>query len=129
MKLVFICAPYRAPTKEGVLANIVNAEVHGIDVVNKLGWYQYFPVIPHTNTALFDYDPRVDESSRKNDKYWIAGTSRLLSRCDFVFCPYSWEDSTEGMRQELQFASGHRIPVYNSLSTLVNREIRERETK
>jgi hypothetical protein len=129
MKLVFICAPYRAPTKAGVLMNIAEADRLGVDVVNVLGKYEYFPVVPHANTALYDFDPRVDTHMRKDDKYWLAGTSKLLLRCDFVYSPYSWGDSTEGMRQELELASENRIPVYNSLITLVNRELRERETK
>jgi hypothetical protein len=129
VKLIFICAPYRASTKEGVDENIDRASKLGIDVVNVLGQYQYFPVIPHANTGLFDFDTRVDTNMRKDDQYWLAGTSNLLLRCDFVYCPYNWGDCTEGMRQELELASENCIPVYNSLSTLVNRELRERETK
>jgi hypothetical protein len=129
MKLVFICAPYRAPTQEDVMINIAVADGLGVDVVNVLGKYQYFPVVPHANTALYDFDPRVDETMRKDDKYWLAGTSKLLLRCDFVFCPYNWGICTEGMRQEIELAAQNNIPVYNSLITLVNRELRERETK
>jgi hypothetical protein len=129
MKLIFICAPYRAATKEGVEVNISFASKLGIDVVNVLGQYQYFPIIPQVNTGLFDFDERVDANMRTDDQYWLAGTSNLLLRCDFVYCPYNWGNSTAGMRQELELASENCIPVYNSLSTLVNRELRERETK
>ena len=129
MKLVFICAPYRAITKCGVAANISKASKLGIDVVNVLGKYDYFPVIAHANTGLFDVDSNVDADIRKNDVYWLAGTSKLLLQCDVMYCPYGGLDCTGGMVEELKLASDNGIPVYSSLITLVNQELRKIKRK
>jgi hypothetical protein len=125
MKLVFICAPYRGATLNDVGNNIRAAQSHGIDVINQLGKYGYFPVIPHNNTAFFDFDTCVDTEFRTNDKYWISGTSQMMLKCDIVYCPYLVGEVTEGMRQELEIANDHNIPVYNHLKTITDRLERE----
>ena len=125
MKLVFICAPYRGATLTDVSNNIGDAKNHGIDVINQLGKYGYFPVIPHNNTAFFEFDICVDTEFRKNDRYWIAGTSQMMLKCDIVYCPYLIGEVTEGMRQELDVAKEKNILVYNDLKTIVSKLERE----
>lgn len=120
MKLVFICAPYRGPTQEAVTENIAHARRHAINVINSLAEYDYFPVTPHLNTMLFDFNQTVDVAWKTNDEYWIKGTSTLMSKCDIVYCPYLIGELTSGMKQELAIANELVIPVYNKLSTIIN---------
>lgn len=118
MKLVFICAPYRAPTQGAVLDNITMAANHGIEVINYLGIADVFPLIPHCNTALFDYDDRVTPVLRQDDGYWLKGTSTLMSKCDMVYCPYSIYELSSGMTIELGLANKLSIPICHSLMDL-----------
>ena len=108
MKLVYIAGPYRAPCQQGVEANIRAArqvavallkalhhkpivEVtggHGYDdapesrsILEKMGHEAPYPVIPHMNTALFDFTEGI---SGIDADYWLRGTMRQMLDCSYV---------------------------------------------
>lgn len=103
MKLIYVAGPYRGQTKEHVALN-VSAARHVGQICARLGWY---PVIPHANTALFDFDfPAL-----ATDEFYLQGTLELLRRCDAVIMVAGHEFST-GAKAELLEAQALGLPVY-----------------
>lgn len=106
MKLIYIAGPYRAPCAVKTQRNIFRAEQFGKRVLRELkGW---FPIIPHMNTALWDFDETLRDVT---DDVYLAGTLEVMRRCDAVFV---FGDS-EGVRAEVLEAEKLGIPVYRSL--------------
>jgi len=101
LKLVYIAGPFSAPTREGVEANIRRAEALAIEVA-KLG---AMPVCPHTNTGHPDFEKAQDY------EFWIAGTLKLLRRCDAVIFVDGWVDSP-GSVCEFRDAHERKQPVF-----------------
>lgn len=108
MKMVYIAGPYRAEDKRGVEKNIAAARFvavellkalhkkpvvktlvgHGYDdapesrsLLERYGHNAPYPVIPHMNTALFDFDEGI---STIDADYWLKGTMTQMDACAFV---------------------------------------------
>jgi hypothetical protein len=140
MKLVYIAGPYRAADQAGVEENIRLARQtavallralhhkpvveiiggHGYDdapesrsILEKMGHEAPFPVIPHMNTALFDYTPGI---SGIDADYWLRGTMRQMRDCSYVILtrPDAAEKSI-GTRNEVYEANRCGIPVFDSV--------------
>lgn len=106
MKLIYIAGPYRASCQLKTQRNIVRAESVGKRVLTQLtGW---FPVIPHMNTAMWDFDPMLKAVS---DKDYLDGTMEMMRRCDAVLA----FDTSEGTRAEIAEAEKLGIPVYKRI--------------
>lgn len=140
MKLVYIAGPYRAADREGVERNIANARAvaiellkalhykpvvqviggHGYDdspenrsLIEKLDQNAPFPVIPHMNTALLDFETAL---TGVHDEFWLQGTMRQLVDCDYVILvrPDAAEHSV-GTRNEVYEANREGIPVFENV--------------
>lgn len=140
MKLVYIAGPYRAPDQVGVELNIANARrvaiallkaihtkpiVESVEghcfasdeesrsIVEKLGSNAPFPVIPHMNTALFDFQEGI---THIDADYWLKGTMRQMVDCSYVILtrPDAAEKSI-GTRNEVYEANREGIPVFEDV--------------
>ncbi len=98
--LVYIAGPFSAKTREGVEANIKAAELVGL-VIASLGG---MPIIPHCNTSHPDFE------SAQGYQFWIAGTAKLMARCDAVVLVKGWETS-KGATRERDLALQLGIPI------------------
>lgn len=145
MKLVYIAGPYRAADQVGVELNIARArrvaiallkalhhkpvvEIvggHGYDdapesrsILEKMGQQAPFPVIPHMNTALFDY---VDGIASIGADYWLAGTMQQMRDCSYVVLvqPDAGEKSI-GTRNEIYEANREGIPVFEDVPAFIH---------
>lgn len=145
MKLVYIAGPYRAPCQQGVEANIRAArqvaiallkalhhkpivEViggHGYDdapesrsILEKMGHEAPYPVIPHMNTALFDFTEGI---SGIDADYWLRGTMRQMLDCSYVILvrPDGAEKSI-GTRNEVYEANRAGIPVFEDVPAFIH---------
>lgn len=98
MNLIYVAGPYRGPSTWKIDQNINTAREWGM-IVALSGAY---PVIPHSNTAHFD--------GTLDDKFWLDGTLKLLSRCDgAIFIP-GWIKSS-GSRGEWSLAEKLNLPA------------------
>jgi len=105
MRIVYVAAPYRAPTTWERECNIQSARRVGAEVA-KLGG---FPLIPHSNSAHMD--------GLCDDAFWLSGTLELLRRSDAVVLGPRWEQSS-GARAEKNEAERLGIPVFDNLPDL-----------
>jgi len=101
-RVIFVAGPYRAPTAEGVRANIERARA----VALALWRAGHVALCPHLNSALLDR-----EAPEIPDAVWLGGALALLERCDEVALVPGWEAS-EGTRGEIERARERGIPVY-----------------
>lgn len=98
--LIYIAGPFTAPTREGVEANIKAAEAVGI-VIAQLGG---MPIIPHCNTSHPGFE------GAQGYQFWVAGTAKLMARCDAVVLVRGWETS-KGATGERDLALQLGIPI------------------
>lgn len=109
VKNVFICAPYRAKTKKGIKANIAHARKMAIEIA-AAGFY---PVCPHLNTGLFDFEPELKQIG---DEFYLEGIRNMLEGCDAIYSePHM---CTAGMKEEFKLAGRRMIPHYCSIPKL-----------
>lgn len=119
MKLIYIAGPYRPYTEAdgtwvGTPMNIRNAEVTAVNLVNALGRYGLFPVVPHLNTR--DFENQVEQN---DDQYFLDGTMALLERCDAVLLTMPNADVVSvGTKAEVHRAHQLGIQVYRSFDAL-----------
>lgn len=119
MKLIYIAGPYRPYTCAdgtwvGTPMNIRNAEVTAVNLVNALGRYGLFPVVPHLNTR--DFENQVEQN---DDQYFLDGTMALLERCDAVLLTMPNADVVStGTKAEVHRAHQLGIQVYRSFDAL-----------
>lgn len=119
MKLIYIAGPYRPYTcADGIWVetpmNIRNAEVTAVNLVNALGRYGLFPVVPHLNTR--DFENQVEQN---DDQYFLDGTMALLERCDAVLLTMPNADVVSiGTKAEVHRAHQLGIQVYRSFKSL-----------
>lgn len=109
IRLVYIAGPYRATCALKTQRNIFAAESLGKQVA--LQCTGYYPVIPHCNTALWDYDPGLDNIT---GQYHLDGTMEMMRRCDAVLVVPNYLNS-EGTKLEIAEAERLNIPVYYSI--------------
>lgn len=119
MKLIYIAGPYRPYTCAdgtwvGTPMNIRNAEVTAVNLVNALGRYGLFPVVPHLNTR--DFENQVEKN---DDQYFLDGTMAMLERCDAVLLTMPNADEvSSGTKAEVHRAYQLGIQVYRSFDSL-----------
>lgn len=119
MKLIYIAGPYRPYTCAdgtwvGTPMNIRNAEVTAVNLVNTLGRYGLFPVVPHLNTR--DFENQVEQN---DDQYFLDGTMAMLERCDAVLLTMPNADEvSSGTKAEVHRAYQLGIQVYRSFESL-----------
>jgi len=112
MPVVYVAGPYRAETRAGVTLNIQTARAVGLAAIRK-GWS---PIIPHANTGDLDViDPDI------GDRFWLAATLELMTRCDAVLLCPGWERSA-GTLAEIDAANQQGLPVYQSAYQLPSAE-------
>lgn len=122
MKLIYIAGPYRAATIESTKLNIVAARKTAAELVFQTQMcvedpLPAFPVVPHTNTGLFDYETMIKDVPAD---YYLDGTMSLLAKCDAVILT-NWDaaQKSEGTRSEVQYANRTGIPVFASVSAFL----------
>lgn len=94
--------------------NIRNAEVTAVNLVNALGRYGLFPVVPHLNTR--DFENQVEQN---DDQYFLDGTMAMLERCDAVLLTMPNADEvSSGTKAEVHRAHQLGIQVYRSFDSL-----------
>lgn len=109
MKLMYICGAYRASCLLKTGMNIDRAEQMGKTLLlKKKGW---FPLIPHNNTRLWDFDRQL---STVDAEVYLVGTLELMRRCDAVLTLPSYKAS-KGSLAEIEEAKRLGIPVYYTL--------------
>lgn len=119
MKLIYIAGPYRPYTCAdgmwvGTPMNIRNAEVTAVNLVNALGRYGLFPLVPHLNTR--DFENQVEQN---NDQYFLDGTMAMLERCDAVLLTMPNADEvSSGTKAEVHRAHQLGIQVYRTFDAL-----------
>lgn len=119
MKLIYIAGPYRPYTGAdgiwiGTPMNIAHAESTAVNLVNALGRYGLFPVVPHLNTR--DFENQVEQN---DDQYFLDGTMALLERCDAVLLTMPGADEvSSGTKAEVHRAHQLGIQVYRSFDAL-----------
>lgn len=99
--VLYVAGPYRAPTPEGIAANIQAAR----EVAIKLWAAGHFALCPHLNTANFELD------SGLSDEMYLDGDLKILARCDGIVMLPTWTSST-GATGEHEYALAQGIPVY-----------------
>lgn len=119
MKLIYIAGPYRPYSCAdgmwvGTPMNIRNAEVTAVNLVNALGRYGLFPLVPHLNTR--DFENQVEQN---DDQYFLDGTMAMLERCDAVLLTMPDADEvSSGTKAEVHRAHQLGIQVYRTFDAL-----------
>jgi hypothetical protein len=98
--LIYIAGPFSASTRGGVENNIRHAESIGLKVATVGG----MPIVPHSNTSHPDYE------LAQSYEFWVAGTAKLMARCDGVLMIPGWEQS-RGAKGEHELALKLGLPV------------------
>ena len=104
MRVVYVAGPYRAPTPEGIEANIQRARAVAVEL-----WRSGYAVIcPHLNTAHFD--------GLAPDEVWLRGDLAIIARLDpqapdGVVMLSGWRQSA-GARREWALARKMGLTVY-----------------
>ena len=96
-RLLYVAGPYRAPTREGIQANIDRARV----AAQRLWRMGYVAVCPHLNSANFEGDPA----------WYLKGGLALLARCDAIYLLQGWELSA-GSLDEADCAQFCGLPFF-----------------
>lgn len=99
MKLIYIAAPYSAPTPEGIEENIKRAADLGAWVAQE----DCVPVVPHLMTRGMSADA--------TEGFWRAATMEIMKRCDGVLAlvePYS-----AGVDHEVTVAESNRMQIFH----------------
>lgn len=104
--VIYISGPYTGKTPEETIANVVEAEAMGVEVM-KLGCV---PLVPHTMTREWD---RFGFSWEQ----FIEVDLELLSRCDAILMLPRWRDS-KGAVIEHDSAKAEAIPIFYDLNDL-----------
>ena len=106
--LIYICGPYRAPTRAGIQLNIdVAKRIASLTCLK--GWA---PITPHMNTAFMDEIlPSV------GDDFWLDIAIEIMRACRAVVLVPGW-DRSSGSLAEIDEANRLGIPVYTSIETL-----------
>lgn len=108
MRVVYVIGPYTAKTREECKNNIAAAVHTGVRVARK----GYAPLIPHQNTALFDWDYNIGDAT-----FWYEATAALLRRSDIAVLCAGAADS-KGSQREIEICKELGIPVFASVDAL-----------
>lgn len=100
MKAVYIAAPYRDKTPEGIKSNIERVKT----VARYLADQGILPVVPHLALGYCKDAPEDWPTA-------LYHGLKLLERCDaMLICGHE----SEGVRDEAAFAKGKGIPIYEA---------------
>lgn len=120
MRLVYIAGPYRGPDITAVRKNIQAAKNTAIDLIarqvqkNSLVW---FPVIPHMNTALFDFQGELEGVP---DEYYLQGTMQQMQGCQaVVLVSHDAILKSVGTTEEVARANARGIPVFVNVESFI----------
>lgn len=111
MRLVYIVGPYTGADWIKTGENIDRAEEFSF-LVAQLG---AMPVCPHSLTR------RKSIATAQPYEFWIAGTMRLLERCDAAVTAPGWRNS-RGSVGEVARAGELGIPVFHGIQASRGRE-------
>ena len=109
-KLVYICSPCRGDIEK----NIEKAQRYCREAVEL--WDDVIPIAPHVYFTQFLDDTKPEERAAGMD----MGLS-LLAMCDELWV-YGIENPSEGMRNEIEYAKQHQIPIRDAAELYRNRE-------
>ncbi|EJY0635094.1 DUF4406 domain-containing protein [Salmonella enterica subsp. enterica serovar Schwarzengrund] len=112
MKLCYISGPYRAECALKTSRNVSRAEQMGKRLT--LERPEWFPVIPHKNTELWDFDGGL---RNVQPEYYLSGTLEVMRRCDAVLVLPDYRRSS-GTLAEIAEAERLGIPVYYSVGSI-----------
>ena len=110
-KLVYICSPCRGDVEK----NIEKAQRYCREAVEL--WDDVIPIAPHVYFTQFLDDTKQEERAAGMD----MGLS-LLAMCDELWV-YGIENPSEGMRNEIEYAKQHQIPIRDTAELYRNREV------
>lgn len=102
MKAVYIAAPYRDKTPEGIKSNIERVKT----VARYLADQGILPVVPHLALGYCKDAPEDWPTA-------LYHGLKLLERCDVLLV---CGDESEGVRDEVAFAKGKGIPVMTAVA-------------
>jgi nucleoside 2-deoxyribosyltransferase len=103
--LVYICAPYRAPTENEIKENIRFANVAASLIA---AWdNNVIPVVPHN---LF---PSDIFKSQKTEKWFLDATLEIMRRCDVVAVATLYNVISAGMQGEIKEAKKLKMKIIN----------------
>lgn len=111
---IFVAGPYQASTKERRDLNIRRAEEAGKQILLR----GHFPYVPHTATARWDDDPRL------NLVDWLTYSCEWLKFCDGVLLL----KKSPGTNFEVSLALLMGLPVWTSLEQIPNGRRTNNET-
>ena len=100
IKQVYICGPYRAPTPEGIRANIERARQVRTFVFGLGG----FAVCPHIMSEGAQHT--------QGDDFWLQSTLELMRRCDGLVLVSGWMASS-GSLGEISEARCLGMPIFD----------------
>ena len=109
-RLVYICSPCRGDIEK----NIEKAQRYCREAVEL--WDDVIPIAPHVYFTQFLDDTKPEERAAGMD----MGLS-LLAMCDELWV-YGIENPSEGMRNEIEYAKQHQIPIRDAAELYRNRE-------
>lgn len=112
MRLIYVAGPYRADCALKTSRNVSRAEYLAKQVT--LSRPDWFPVIPHKNTELWDYDAGLKNVPAD---YYLSGTLEIMRRCDAVLVTADYRRSV-GTIAEIAEAERLGIPVYYSVESI-----------
>ncbi|QGH73599.1 MAG: protein of unknown function DUF1937 [Siphoviridae sp. ct7UA22] len=108
---VYIAGPYRGDGKQSTVEkNIYEARKVAIRIARA----GLFPVCPHLNTALFDFE---DGLVGFDASFWLDNYKDLVLDCDAVL---RMTGQSAGSDEEVKAAQKHGIPVYFTLNELLD---------
>ena len=114
MRLVYVAGPYRGKNRWHVQRNIHFARMKGIDLIAHC--LNCYPVIPHLNTAEFDFSPTL---GMVGDQFYLDGTLALMKKCDAVLLVTPDADKhSSGTASEVAHAELMGIPVFRTKTDL-----------
>ena len=112
MKLIYVAGPYTGKSYSEIDDNIMKAEDVSIMLFTK-GWNVF---TPHKNTSHYE---RYEGVAGLDYHTWIETTKDMLRRCDAIIMMKEWERSS-GSKDELEFATAMKIPIYYEKDGLPN---------
>ena len=112
MKIVYIAGPYRAPTVNGIVKNIVQAQ-------RRAEWvwtHGDLAICPHMNTALFLGG--IVPEQQIMDRYIT-----LIRKCDAILMIEGWHRSTGSQREHEEATRIKRVrPEFEFISDPYRRQ-------
>lgn len=99
-KLIFICSPFRAKTKEEKQNNLDIVKIACKVVAD----YNYIPIAPHLHFPQF-----LDDEIEKERELGIESGTILLNKCNMLLIVGNI--ISEGMSKEIEYAKKHHIKI------------------